>query len=279
MANIVFQNVDRNGYKLKHSIQQLMDNPTEYAAALIQDCPRNLGPDIEQLLNAASEDYQAISAIFPDNVNSELSTRLISITNNHHCFIKQQKQLGNAKTTVQVLEIELINNNNNRSTNNQTFFLGNIYIWPKTDPLSTKTLLQDVAKYINLKTSRLLLAGDFNASSALWDRLNQENVMRSVRTKNQHYAYKTQRVSAIERFACRHQMTTLLQTTEPQPTFTETDCRSSWIDVALVGLKANRVWQAVQAMEPQKQEYRQHLPIKILSATSQQGCREVDGNC
>ena len=276
MNNILTQNVDRSDQKLRHIIQQLVGNSDLYTAALLQGCPKDIDLNKEQSLNATCGHLRAVSPVFPDFGTNDLSTRLITIINSQHCAIKQQRKIGDAKTAALILEIELINNK--RPTGNQNFFLANVYIRPQAEPLNTKGFLQSIAEqsiaeYTNFRTSRLLLAGDVNASSALWDPLNQENVMTALKTKNQHYAFKTQRGSVIERFAGKFQLTALLQTARPIPTFTESDIRNSWIDIVLVGRKAHRVWHNIQVMEPQKDQYRQHLPIRIAAATSQQGKR------
>jgi len=248
MNNILISNVDRNNHRLRHTIQQLIDNMDTYTAVLLQDCPGDLNLTSEQLLNPASGNLRALQAVFPGARDNDPSTKLITITNNQHCIVKEERKIGNTKTAALIVEIELINND--RPTRNQTFFLANVYIRPKADPQSTRVFLQNIAEYTRFRTSRLLLAGDVNASSALWDPLNQENCLRAVETKNQHYAFKTQRGSAIERFACRYQLTALLQTAKPKPTSTESDTRNSWIDIVLVGRKAHRVWHIIQVLEP-----------------------------
>ena len=91
------------------------------------------------------------------------------------------------------------------------YYLANTYIKPKASPVETKQLLQEITNAIDQKTSRLILAGDLNASSALWDPQNLENTTRALKTKNKFYSDKTQRGTVIERLVCRHNLRILPQ--------------------------------------------------------------------
>jgi len=275
MGHIFFQNIDRNYDKIKTILQNLLADTNKYAAILSEDCPEKLSPEVDQLLNSATASLTVYSSTLTDRKDENSFTRLISIINNNLCTANQYFELGNDKAASAIIKVQIINDGNPART--RQFYLANIYIKPKASPTDTKTLLQTIAKTVEYKTSRLVITGDVNVSSALWDPQNLDNCTKALKTKNKFYSDRTQRGTIIERFALRHNLEILPQTKRPTNTFIEpgigensNNVKGSLIDIALVGRKANRAWYAVKVGSADEGRSRQHLAIEVLASNKQQ---------
>jgi len=279
MKPILFQNIDREDSKLRSALQRIIDEPCKYLAILLQDCPKNLSPEAEQQLETiAATNWTIYSSSWLDKQDESTPIRLISIINIDLCIANRHTKAGNTKAASLILDIELANTDDQLTNQpNRQFYLANTYIKPKASPIDTKTLLQEIAKTVDYKTSRLVSAGDLNASSALWEPQNLDNNTKALKTKNKFYADKTQRGVIIERFAARHNLKVLPQTGRPTYTFIEPGIgensgpiKGSLIDIALVSRKANRAWHAVKVGLAIKEKSRQHLTIEILASNKKQ---------
>jgi len=211
-----------------------------------------------------------------DPTNQTSTTTLITIINNDLCTAGRYYELGNVQPGGIIVDTQFISSDNPARI--RQFYLANVYIRLKAKPLDTKTLMQAITKTIDYKTSRLLLVGDLNASSALWDPQNLDNTTKALKTKNKFYSDKTQSGAIIERFALRHNLRVLPQVGRPTHTFIEPagsgensdHFRGSLINIALVSRKANRVWHAVKVGRAEGDRSRRHLAIEVLASNERQ---------
>jgi len=181
MNHIIFQNIDRDDNKFKINLQRLLKDTGKYAAILLQDCPKKLSLEADQLLNSATN-LSVYSSTLVNPNNQTLSTTLITIINKNLCTASQYYELGSAQAASTILDTLFISNDNPARI--RQYYPANVYIRPKARSIDTKTLLQKITKTTGFKISRLLLAGDLNASSALWDPQNLDNTTKALKTKN-----------------------------------------------------------------------------------------------
>jgi len=151
MNHIISQNIDRDENMLRANLQRLVNEPGKYVALLIQDCPKTSSPQTEQLLRSTTANNLTVySANLIDNKDENLSNRLVTILDTKLCTASQHVQVGNAKAASLIVHIKLLNRP-------AIYYLANTYIKPKQ-------LLQEITNTIDQKTSRLISAGDLNAS-------------------------------------------------------------------------------------------------------------------
>jgi len=211
---------------------------------------------------------------------SPATTRFLTLINPEKCVVDKHTGVGTQQAGGQMVKIRLKICD---APTNRVYYLANIYIRPKATHQHLSKLLNDIVRGCDNKTFRLaVMVGDFNAFSALWDPQNLIIAEKAASHQSIH-PIKTIRGNQICYFVKKHAITILHQTTDAsRPTFvnlgrTETDesgkprTSDSWIDVALAGTKATRVWRdtLIEDLSPTKGPDRYHNIIRIRNTTSQ----------
>jgi len=253
MAELISFNIDKSSESYALLLQHINQTRESYAAVLIQDRPK--GPAQGQTkFPSLPDQYVSINHTAKGEKDD---TRLETIINTYRCAINRVAHLGTAKAAGLFTQLTLLDNTG--ASTNQQLFLVNVYIRPRATHANTSQLLSDIKENCDGQLSRLISAGDLNASSAMWDPSNLTNVTKSLRTKIKYYAIKVQRGNLIERFAIKHNLKCLKQNNKDgkiMPTYinnertNQAEPTEAWIDVVLAGDKALRVWHAIKILEP-----------------------------
>ena len=237
-------NIDRSRDNYLGLMMNVGEAPNRYLAVLLQDAPKiALASQSTTLPNQFKRFEQII-------VSKELETILLVDVNTDKCLVNKVHRLGNVEAAGLMIELTLLNSHHSSSENKQ-FYLTNIYIRPKASYNDTRQLLEEIQDKCKGRFSRLIMAGDLNATSAMWDPANLEIVDKARTTKAEYYKTKILRGNIIERFIIKHGLKCLQQANQPQPTYTNAERITqekpthSWIDLVLVGTKANRVWHSL----------------------------------
>ena len=248
MLQITSQNLDRSRQKylqLMNKIsQQFNDQP--HLAVLTQDAPKTI------LTQDTSSLPRQFSRYKLQLTKGNVETVLVSDINTDFCVVSETHHLGNAVAAGLMIEISLLEPTH--QSRDHKFYLTNVYIRPRAGYNETKQLLDEIRQKCDGKFSRLIIIGDLNSSSALWDPMNLRVVDRARQTRAVYYSTKIIRGNLIERFMNKHNLKNLLQTDHKtvRPTYVNTDQErptEAWIDLVLVGSKADRIWQAIKINE------------------------------
>jgi len=289
-SEILFVNIDRSVSRYASIVKYAIQDQHNILALLVQDCPTHTasisqeahqGPNTD---NPFSVFQQSITTSTPATTTSDLSpatTRFLTLINPEKCVVDKHTEVGTQQACSQMFKIRLKFCD---TPTYRVYYLVSTYIRPKATHQHLSKLLNDIVRRCDNKTSRLIIAGDFNASSALWDPQNLIIAEKAASHQSIH-RIKTIRGNQIGYFVKKHALTILHQATDAsRPTFvnpgrTETDesgrrrAGDSWIDVALAGTKAARVWHDthIEDLSLTSSTARYHNIIRIRNTVSQQG--------
>jgi len=251
----------REKYKSELFKVQHVSTTWWWSRYLLQDCPTPSRATIPE-----PDHFQVTRHSVSLNNHTRI---LIMIINTNKCLISKVTSLGTYQAAGQLAKIYLTENG---YETNKVFFLVNLYIRPKATYQETNKLFKKITRLGECKFSRILIAGDFKATSASWD---PENLRNADMANKYRAIYETKilRGRIIDYSASRHGLSTLFQdTNKPRLTFVnpgnpnQTAPTYAWIDAALAGSKARRIWHAVQVSDEKDLETkRHHKTITILN--------------
>ena len=124
-----------------------------------------------------------------------------------------------------------------------SIFIANIYIRPQAGYHDTISLLNQLAEKCRGKTSKMMIVGDVNASSTLWDPVHDLRAEEVLKGPKYHQT-KIQRGLTISEFVRRNSMEVLKQKTgHLRPTYrADVNSSGAYIDICVVGEKIRRMW-------------------------------------
>jgi len=273
MLQMSSQNVDRSVVGYTELLKQLAQQPDYFLAALTQDGPCQ---DVSRKITTPPpEQYKTIEHYFKLG-NQTIYINLTTIINGDKCSIDSSQNLGNSMAAGLLTRL-LIHNTHRGDLPCREIYLVNMYIRPRAAYADTNQLLQDLLTKCNKKLSKVIIAWDLSASSALWDPSNLETVNRARTTKAKYYSTKVIRGNILERFIIKHNLKVLqpsphlllLDHTRVKATYVNRNQEKpikAWIDVIIVGSKASRIWQSVDIRGGVAD--REHRIIAALCATN-----------
>ena len=231
---MISKNVDRS-MKECHQILANIDRYYRYYMAVhLQDTPNNQST---HLLENLADRYKVINCHF-NNQGEYDNTSLISPISYAACTDIRFTSIGNNRAAGILTKAQM-----KYPPPSGHIYMINIYIRPTATFTDVSNLLGQIVTKTNGELSKVLIIGDINASSPLWDPLH-DLVEEQADTKQNYHQSKVQRGAVISQFVKRHQMNVLKQlTTEPKPTFIDKNTegnRKSFIDVAIAGNKIER---------------------------------------
>jgi len=246
---------------------------------MIQDCPKDTS-EIERELTSNFLVIKTELGTESHNNNRHHPTKLNTIINLDKCRVASKHRIGNRQAAG--LMVHVVLERNERPSTNQLILLTNIYIRPRASYTELANLLSDIIARSAGKMSRLVIAGDLNASAPGWDPCHVE-IDRKARERVDYHELKIIRGNTLSYFATKHGLSFLKQNSqEPKPTFvtkTGSEKLVAWIDAVLVGSKAARIWhsitvswnheRAVTAMDDQGMN-RSHGMLTVNNCKSQQ---------
>jgi len=205
---IISNNVDESTRQQDRVIEIAAGEPHNYLALLLQDCPTSRPIPEHSLANFHTASYTL-------RLNN-LDANLVTAINKNKCLISKITNIGSFQAAGQIAKIFLAENGYEM---NKVFFTVNIYIRPRASYRETNRLLKEIERLSEGKFSRVLIAGDFNATSASWDPENLRNADMAD-TYRAFYERKILRGRTIDYFNSRHGLAALPQNTnKPRPTF------------------------------------------------------------
>jgi len=155
---ILSKNIDRSLAEHRQITKNLDLNYNDYIAITLQDTPSCI--DTQRSRNI-SDKYEITHHEFPGNTTS---TRLLTAINRSMACIIQTYQLGNMAAAGILSEIRL-----RVGPPGGEIYLANVYIRPQAGYCDVMRLLSQLVDKSRGRTSKLLIIGDVNASSTLWD--------------------------------------------------------------------------------------------------------------
>jgi len=214
-------------------------------AVMIQDLPNNCrGDKLNDLLNKRTKlNYQLVDSTHCRNEETNTS-RQIGLENAilvHHSVYVNKIILPRSSITANTIII----GTSLRIPNENKFQLYNIYIKPRATYKETQSVLDILRTSAQSIKSRCVIMGDFNAISPEWAKM--ENIFNcshynslSQKHYKQIYLNRGRSISNL----MRELKLTCLNETEEGPTFVSHQHKNSgsYIDLALVGTKARRIW-------------------------------------
>lgn len=233
--------MDRSLQSYSKVISELDSNHESYLAVLLQDVPDNIRTEcLGQRSNKFRLEHQEFVA---KSVSGYLA--MMTALNENMAFVVESHRIGNEKAAGTVLEIRT-----RQAPPQGTIFLVNIYIKPTASYAEATMLLSQIVTKCRGRMSKVIIAGDVNASSPLWDP-NHDKIEESARISQGYYQTKLQRGSTIAEFIRRHQLKAIQQATkQPKPTFKNgRNDKGSHIDVVIAGNKTERLWTEVWVIE------------------------------
>jgi len=236
---ILSKNVDRSPSESAELTLGLDNNADYYLALHLQDVTNTLQ---EEFLRNRSCHLTITYHQFLDR-NNKSSTALITALNDRLATDTSIKPVGNERAAGLLSRLKL----RDRPDGNH-IFLADIYIRPTTTYVDVANLLCQIYTGCEGEMSRLLVTGDVNASSPLWDPTHGR-VDEQAGAKHGYYQTKIQRGATIAEFIRRHNMTVLAQNNRTsQPTYvskTGPNNAGAYIDIAIAGQKIERIWPSV----------------------------------
>jgi len=240
---VISKNVDRSARESAEITSALDHNTENYLAIHLQDITSNIQAEF---LPSRSEHFD-IQYYKHQGKSKESSTGLISAVNRKLATDIQIEPIGNARAAGLLTKLKLRD-----KPNSNHIYLINIYIRPSASYTDTASLLGQIYSKSEGKMSRVLITGDVNASSPLWDP-NHEKVSEQANAKHGYYQTKIQRGGTITEFIRRHNLVILSQTNRPsRPTFSPKAGPSdagAFIDIVMAGHKVERIWTSVTILD------------------------------
>jgi len=259
---IISKNVDKSTDQQNKVIEIMSNQPDNYLAILLQDCPSS---DPALVPNSTNLHVARHTASL-----DKLTTNMTMIINTDKCHIAN---IGTYEAAGQAVKIYLTPNG---YETNKVFLLFNIYLRPRASYQETNELLKEVARLSENKFSKTIIAGDLNATSASWDPQNLKNASMAGKYRA-IYETKLLRGNVIEYFARRHGLTPPLQNNgKPIPTFVNPENSNqaahteSWIDAVFVGSKARRIWYGILVSDQEELANRRHHRTLTIQNTKTQ---------
>jgi len=230
---ILLKNVDRSMQAYSEIISGLDNNHENYLAVLLQDAPENIRTEY---LSQRSEKFHLEHQEFAAREGPGYLVMMTAVNETMACLL-QSHRIGNEKAAGNVLEIRT-----RQAPPQGTIFLVNVYIRPTASYTEVTNLFTQLVNKCRGKMSRVIIAGDVNASSPLWDP-NHDKIEESARVSHGYYQTKLQRGATIAEFVRRHQLKVVQQAIgHPKPTFRNgTNDKGSYIDVIIIGNKIERL--------------------------------------
>ena len=199
---ILSKNVDKSTDQQTKVTEIMLNQPDNYLAILLQDCPSS-GP-------ALSPNYINLRVARHTASLDKLTTNTTMIINTDKCLIAKITNIGTYQAAGQIAKIYLTENG---YETNKVLSIVNIYIRPRASYQETNRLLKEIERLSEGKFSRVLIAGDFNATSASWDPENLRNAHRED-TYRAFYETKILKGRTIDYFNSRHGLAALPQNTK-----------------------------------------------------------------
>lgn len=140
----------------------------------------------------------------------------------------------------------------------------NIYIRPRASHSALNKALQAINNYAKGQESRIIIMGDCNASSLIWE--EQAPSTTGGYSEHQYHNLKANRGRQLEKFIIRNRLWCANTTLPGQHTFSSNHSATT-IDLALLGTRAARHLNAIQY---QKVQTAGHLAIKVTLAKNPQ---------
>jgi len=229
---ILSKNIDRSLTEYRKIRGSLNYNHNSYLTVAIQDTPSCI--EVHKSRHA-SEYYEISHYEYGTGVGQ---TRLWLAINNKLACILNNHQVGNTSAAGIISEIKL-----RQGPPEDSIFIANIYIRPQAGYHDTVRLLNQLAEKCRGKLSKMMILGDVNASSTLWDPDHDQRNEEALKGPKYHQT-KIQRGLTISEFVRRNGMEVLQQKTGlMRPTYrADANSRGAYIDICIVGEKIKRIW-------------------------------------
>jgi len=157
-------NTDRSWDNYLGFMMKVGEAPNKYLAVLLQDAPKVvLTRESTTTTTTLPNKFKRFEQIAR---NKEAETILLVDVNTDKCLVNKVHRLGNVEAAGLMLELTLLNSHDSSSESKQ-FYLTNIYIRPKASYKDTRQLLEEIQDKCEGRFSRLIMAGDLNATSAM----------------------------------------------------------------------------------------------------------------
>jgi len=235
---ILSKNIDRSLVKYREIMKNLDANINNYLVVALQDTPACIETDRSRNW---SDKYAITHYEYGRN---STQTRLLTAVNQGMASIIQTHKIGNTAAAGILSEISL-----KEGPPAGNIYVANIYIRPQAGYCDTMTLFNQLMDKSKGKASKVLIIGDVNASSILWDPghdLRSEAYQKGPK----YHQTKIQRGLTISEYVRRHGMHVLKQAHGSLAPTYKSDIREkgSYINICIIGEKLYRIWTTIWAV-------------------------------